>query len=253
MVLFLLCALQRKNYDDSNIYSSNTLQKRVYIFFKSFYLTKNIRSHISTFAINSDALKSIMLSKSMIYVGLSLLGFQIAWSLVSTFIILFLKVELEISSSIAGLIGGSALIVNVIFAPIIGRVYDKLTQKNNFNNDILLLLMCGIVISVNIVCFSFLNIYLLILSIMIIGIFASGGFVIPYTLARRLAVEKLGLPKYEILAVSFVNGLSLLGAFWVPFIFSIMVKTFGYSLAWLFGGLLVLVFMIPIIKLRQLK
>ena len=48
---------------------------------------------------------------------------------------------------------------------------------------------------------------------MIIGIFASGGFVIPYSLARRLALEKLGLPKYEILAVSFVNGLSLLGVF----------------------------------------
>ena len=187
--------------------------KKVYIFFKSIYLSKNIRSHISTFAINSDALKSIMLSKPMIYVGLSLLGFQIAWSLVSTFIILFLKVEFEISSSIAGLIGGSTLIMNVIFAPIIGRIYDKLSHKNNFNNDVLLLLICGIVISVNIICFSFLNIYLLIPSIMIIGILASGGFVIPYTLARRLAVEKLALPNYEILAVSFVNGLSLLGAF----------------------------------------
>ncbi len=249
--LFLLCALQRKNYDDSNNYSSNTLHKKVYIFFRSIYLSKNIRSHISTFAINPDALKSIMLSKPMIYVGLSLLGFQIAWSLVSTFIILFLKVEFEISSSIAGLIGGSTLIMNVIFAPIIGRIYDKLSHKNNFNNDVLLLLICGIVISVNIICFSFLNIYLLIPSIMIIGILASGGFVIPYTLARRLAVEKLSLPKYEILAVSFVNGLSLLGAFWVPFVFSIIVETFGYPLAWLFGGVLVLAFIIPIIKLRS--
>jgi len=249
--LFLLCALQRKNYDDSNNYSSNTLHKKVNIFFRSIYMSKNIRSHISTFAINPDALKSIMLSKPMIYVGLSLLGFQIAWSLVSTFIILFLKVEFEISSSIAGLIGGSTLIMNVIFAPIIGRIYDKLSHKNNFNNDVLLLLICGIVISVNIICFSFLNIYLLIPSIMIIGILASGGFVIPYTLARRLAVEKLALPNYEILAVSFVNGLSLLGAFWVPFVFSIMVKTFDYPLAWLFGGVLVLAFIIPIIKLRS--
>ena len=150
---------------------------------------------MSKFTINFDALKSIMLSKHMIYVGLSLLGFQIAWNLVSTFIILFLKVEFDITSSIAGLIGGSTLIVNVIFAPIIGKIYDKLTRKNNFNNDILLLLICGIVISANIICFSLLNIYLLIPSIMIIGIFASGGFVIPYALARRLALEKLGLPK----------------------------------------------------------
>ncbi|TVP39095.1 MFS transporter [Candidatus Nitrosocosmicus arcticus] len=249
--LFLLYALQRKNHDESNNYGNNSLQEKVHIFFKSFDPNRDTSNQISKFKINFDALKCIMLSKPMIYVGLSLLGFQIAWNLVSTFTILFLRVELDITSSIAGLIGGSTLIVNVIFAPIIGRIYDKLTRKNNFNNDILLLLICGIVISVNIICFSFINIYFLIPSIMLIGIFASGGFVIPYTLARRLALEKLGLPKYEILAVSFVNGLSLLGAFWVPFIFSIMVNSFGYSLAWLFGGLLVLVFIIPIIKLRS--
>ena len=249
--LFLLYALQIKNYVSSNNLSNYSFQEKVFFFFKFFDMNKETRDKMSKFTINFDALKSIMLNKHMVYVGLSLLGFQIAWNLVSTFIVLFLRVELDITSSIAGLIGGLTLMVNVIFAPFIGRIYDKLTRKNNFNNDILLLLICGLVISANIICFSLLNIYLLIPSILLIGIFASGGFVIPYTLARRLALEKLGLPKYEILAVSFVNGLSLLGAFWVPYVFSIMVKSFGYSLAWLFGGLLVLVFIIPIIKLRS--
>ena len=249
--LFLLYALQIKKYYRTNNLSSYSFREKVFIFFRFFNLNKETRDQKSKFTINFAALKSVMLNKDMIYVGLSLLGFQIAWNLVSTFIILFLRVELDITSSIAGLIGGSIMIVNVIFAPLIGRLYDKITQKNNFNNDILLLLICGIIISTNIICFSFLNIYLLIPSILIIGIFASGGFVIPYALARRLALEKLGLPKYEILAVSFVNGLSLLGAFWVPFVFSIMVKSFGYSLAWLFGGLLVLIFIIPIMKLRS--
>lgn len=249
--LFLLYALQIKYYDRTSNLSSHSFKEKVFIFFRFFNLNRENRDQKAKFTINFDDLKSIMLNKHMIYVGLSLLGFQIAWNLVSTFIILFLKVELDITSSIAGLIGGSTMIVNVIFAPFIGRIYDKLTRKNNFNNDILLLLICGIVISANIICLSLLNIYLLIPSILIIGIFISGGFVIPYALARRIALEKLGLPKYEILAVSFVNGLSLLGAFWVPFVFSIVVKSFGYSLAWLFGGTLVLVFIIPIIKLRS--
>jgi len=249
--LFLLYALQIKYYDRTSNLSSHSFKEKVFIFFRFFNLNRENRDQKAKFTINFDDLKSIMLNKHMIYVGLSLLGFQIAWNLVSTFIILFLKVELDIASSIAGLIGGSTMIVNVIFAPFIGRIYDKLTRKNNFNNDILLLLICGIVISANIICLSLLNIYLLIPSILIIGIFISGGFVIPYALARRIALEKLGLPKYEILAVSFVNGLSLLGAFWVPFVFSIVVKSFGYSLAWLFGGILVLVFIIPIIKLRS--
>jgi len=249
--LFLLYALQIKYYDLTSNLSSHSFKEKVFIFFRFFNLNRENRDQKAKFTINFDDLKSIMLNKHMIYVGLLLLGFQIAWNLVSTFIMLFLKVELDIASSIAGLIGGSTMIVNVIFAPFIGRIYDKLTRKNNFNNDILLLLICGIVISANIICLSLLNIYLLIPSILIIGIFISGGFVIPYALARRIALEKLGLPKYEILAVSFVNGLSLLGAFWVPFVFSIVVKSFGYSLAWLFGGTLVLVFIIPIIKLRS--
>jgi MFS transporter, ACS family, glucarate transporter len=249
--LFLLYVLQIKKYEGTNNLSSYSFREKVFIFFRFFNLNKKIRDQKSKSKINFAALKSVMLNKHMIYVGLSLLGFQIAWNLVSTFIILFLRVELDITYSIAGLIGGSTMIVNVIFAPLIGRLYDKITKKDNFNNDILLLLICGIIISTNIICFSFLNIYLLIPSILIIGIFASGGFVIPYALARRLVLEKLGLPKYEIFAVSFVNGLSLLGAFWVPFLFSIMVKSFGYSLAWLFGGLLVLIFIIPIIKLRS--
>src|SRR6188472_404351 len=249
--LFLLYALQIKYYDRTSNLSSHSFKEKVFIFFRFFNLNRENRDQKAKFTINFDDLKSIMLNKHMIYVGLSLLGFQIAWNLVSTFIILFLKVELDITSSIAGLIGGSTMIVNVIFAPFIGRIYDKITKKDNFNNDILLLLICGTIISTNIICFSFLNIYLLIPSILIIGIFISGGFVIPYALARRIALEKLGLPKYEILAVSFVNGLSLLGAFWVPFVFSIVVKSFGYSLAWLFGGILVLVFIIPIIKLRS--
>lgn len=248
---FLLYALQIKYYDRTSNLSSHSFKEKVFIFFRFFNLNRENRDQKAKFTINFDDLKSIMLNKHMIYVGLSLLGFQIAWNLVSTFIILFLKVELDIASSIAGLIGGSTMIVNVIFAPFIGRIYDKLTRKNNFNNDILLLLICGIVVSANIICLSLLNIYLLIPSILIIGIFISGGFVIPYALARRIVLEKLGLPKYEILAVSFVNGLSLLGAFWVPFVFSIVVKSFGYSLAWLFGGILVLVFIIPIIKIRS--
>ena len=152
--LFLLYALQIKYYDLTSNLSSHSFKEKVFIFFRFFNLNRENRDQKAKFTINFDDLKSIMLNKHMIYVGLSLLGFQIAWNLVSTFIILFLKVELDITSSIAGLIGGSTMIVNVIFAPFIGRIYDKLTRKNNFNNDILLLLICGIVISANIICLS---------------------------------------------------------------------------------------------------
>ena len=205
---------------------------------------------ISEFQINFGSLRSLMLNRSMLIVALSLLGIQIGWNLISTFIVLYLKFEFDITSMMAGIIGVLTLIVNVIFAPFFGKLYDLLTKSKWEKSDIVLLLMCGTIISINMILFSFANMSILIPSIIFIGIFASGGFVIPYTMARRIAVEKLKMPNYEILAVSFVNGLSLLGAFWVPFLFSILVKTFNYSTAWIIGGLLTIAFIIPIIKLK---
>ncbi|MGD9674084.1 MAG: MFS transporter [Candidatus Nitrosocosmicus sp.] len=205
---------------------------------------------LSSFQINLGSLRTLMLDKSMILVALSLLGIQIGWALVSTFIVIFLKFEFDVVSTIAGGIGVMILIVNVIFAPFFGKFYDLLIKKRWKKSETALLLFCGILVSTNIILFSFTNISILIPGIILIGIFASGGFVIPYTMARRIAVEKLNLPNYEILSVSFVNGLSLLGAFWVPLLFSILVKTYGYSTAWIIGGLLTIAFIIPIIKIK---
>lgn len=205
---------------------------------------------ISGFQVSLDSLRTLMLDKSMLIVALSLLGIQISWNLVSTFIILFLKSEFEVTSTIAGMIGVLTLIVNVVFAPIFGRLYDILRKKKWKKSDTVLLLTCGTIISVNMTFFSFSDTSILVPGIVLIGIFASGGFVIPYTMARRISVERLKMPRYEILAVSFVNGLSLLGAFWVPLLFSVLVKTFDYSIAWIIGGLLTIAFIIPIIKLK---
>jgi MFS family permease len=204
----------------------------------------------SNFKIKFEDLKIVLINKSMIFAGLSLLGVQIGWNLVSTFIILYLKNDLHAGASTAGLLGGLAMLCNVIFAPIFGRLYDGITKRRpDRNYGLLLLIICSIVISVNITFFSLANIHIIVFSIILIGIFASGGFVVPYAKAREIAKTQLHQPKYEILAVSFVNGLSLCGAFWVPFVFSFVVIYFGYSLAWLFGGIITLTFVIPTIKL----
>ena len=116
-----------------------------------------------------------------------------------------------------------------------------------------MLIICGIIISINIAFFSLGIYYVIIISIIFIGIFISGGFVVPYTKAREIATIKLGQRHYETLAVSFINGLSLFGAFWVPFVFSIIVKYFDYPLAWLIGGFLTFIFIIPVIYFQRLK
>jgi MFS family permease len=150
----------------------------------------------------------------------------------------------------AGLLGGLVMMCNVIFAPVFGRLYDGITKRRpDRNHGLLLLIICSIVISVNITFFSLENIHVIVFSIILIGIFASGGFVVPYAKAREIVKTQLHQPQYETLAVSFVNGLSLFGAFWVPFVFSFTVIYFGYPLAWVIGGIVTLTFVVPTIKL----
>ena len=203
------------------------------------------------FKIKLSDLKVVLINKSMIFVGLSLLGVQIGWNLVSTFIILYLKNDLHASASTAGLIGGLAMLCNVLFAPVFGRLYDGITKRSpDRNHGLLLLIICSAIISVNITLFSLANVNVIVFSTILIGIFASGGFVVPYAKAREIVKKQLHQPQYETLAVSFVNGLSLFGAFWVPFVFSITVIYFGYPLAWVIGGIITLTFVIPSIKLQ---
>jgi hypothetical protein len=89
--------------------------------------------------------------------------------------------------------------------------------------------------------------YIVILSIIIAGFFLAGGFVIVYTKAKQVK----GLQaEYETLAVSFVNGISLFNAFWVPIVFSFIVNQYGYSVAWLLGGFFTVLLILPLFKLK---
>jgi MFS family permease len=205
------------------------------------------------FKIKFEDLKIIMTSKQIILIGLSLLGIQIGWNLISTFTVIYLIDKLNISHTNSGFIAVLPMLFNVIFSPIFGKIYDKTNQKLKRNVGIPLLIISNIIVSLNIAFFSMGNPYVITLSTILIGIFVSGGFVVPYTKARELAKINLGKPQYETLAVSFINGLSLFGAFWAPFVFSNIAKYFNYSLAWLIGGIITLIFIIPIINYQYKK
>ncbi len=251
--LFLIYgSRQKKQQHDKEKDDDGYLKHFFYHHLKYLFSQHNSKEQkvpISNFTIKLSDLKLVLLNKSMIIIGLSLLGIQIGWNLVSTFIVLYLKNDLHSTPFFAGLVGGLAMILNVIFAPIFGRIYDMTAKKQNNNKGLLLLIICGIIVSISIAFFSIGDISIIIISIMFIGIFISGGFVVPYSKAREIATINLDQRQYETLAVSFINGLSLFGAFWVPFTFSLIVKYFDYPLAWLIGGFLTLIFIIPVVKL----
>jgi MFS family permease len=194
--------------------------------------------------ISLSGLSQTIFNRTLIILGLTLLSFQAGSSIVLTFIVFYLGGYLKVDLTIAGLIGSLNLVIALFFSPIFGRLYDR-TKKTKK-----ILLISGLAAAAGVLGMAVPSIYIIIPAMTLAAIFLSAGFVIVYAEAKRTnSVQNLD-PQYQTLAVSYVNGISLFGASWIPILFSFAVDRFGFSLAWLLGGLIVLVLVLPAFKLK---
>ena len=194
--------------------------------------------------ITLSGLSHTIFNRTLIILGLTLLSFQAGSSIVLTFIVFYLGGYLKIDLTIAGLIGSLNLVIALFFSPIFGRLYDR-TKKTKK-----ILLISGLAAAAGVLGMAVPSIYIIIPAMTLAAIFLSAGFVIVYAEAKRTnSVQNLD-PQYQTLAVSYVNGISLFGASWIPILFSFAVDRFGFWLAWLLGGFIVLILVLPAFKLK---
>jgi len=193
------------------------------------------------FRIKTSHVLDTLFNKSLIILGLTLLGFQAGSSMILTFSVFYFEDHLKIGPVEAGLIGSLSLIVALISSPLFGRIYDK------FGNARKLLFISGILSAISMLGLTTNSLYVLAASVIMTGFFLSAGFVIVYAKAKEINRSQ---PHYQTLAVSYVNGISLFGVFWVPVLFSFIVNGLGYEVAWLFGALVVILLVFPILKLK---
>ena len=196
------------------------------------------------FKIKSNELKDVLFNKSLIILGITLLGYQTGASLTLTFIVLYLIEEIHINPIVAGLLGSLSLMIGIIISPISGKIYDR------FKNAKKLLFISAILSALSIMFISNNNIYIITISLITSGIFLSVGFVVIYTRARE---SRKIIPEYHTLSVSYVNGISLFGSFWIPVIFSFTVSQFSYNIAWLCAGITIIILSLPILMLDSEK
>jgi MFS family permease len=194
--------------------------------------------------ISLSGLRRTVFNRSLVILGLTLLSFQAGSSIILTFVVYYLGGSLKIDFTVAGFIGSLNLIIALLFSPIFGRVYDRTKKAKR------ILIISGLAAAFSIWGMSVPSIFVIIPSMIVSAIFLSAGFVIVYAEAKKTSVIQHLNPQYQTLAVSFVNGISLFGAFWVPVLFSLAVDHFGFSFAWLLGGLVVLIFVLPAFKLK---
>ena len=193
------------------------------------------------FRIKTSHVLDTLFNKSLIILGLTLLGFQAGSSMILTFSVFYFEDHLKIGAVEAGLIGSLSLVVALISSPLFGRIYDK------FGNAKKLLFISGILSAISMLGLTTNSLYVLATSVIMTGFFLSAGFVIVYAKAKEINRSQ---PHYQTLAVSYVNGISLFGVFWVPVLFSFIVNGLGYEVAWLLGALVVILLVFPILKLK---
>ena len=193
------------------------------------------------FRIKTSHVLDTLFNKSLIILGLTLLGFQAGSSMILTFSVFYLEDHLKIGAVEAGLIGSLSLVVALISSPLFGRIYDKIGNAKK------LLFISGILSAISMLGLTTNSLYVLATSVIMTGFFLSAGFVIVYAKAKEINRSQ---PHYQTLAVSYVNGISLFGIFWVPVLFSFIVNGLGYEVAWLLGALVVILLVFPILKLK---
>jgi MFS family permease len=221
----------------------------------------------------SDALR-VLSNRTLVYLGITLIGIQAAWAVELTFIVIYL-VDLGFSTELAGIIASLPLIFAIVSAPLIGGLYDKVRDTRT------LLLICGVGTSMAIVGLSLGSLYLIITSVILTGFFSGGSFTVVYEKARTLLIEgkpdhrnkatttttleanrrnihnkkdnSLNYPSYyDTLKVAWVNGLSLIGVLWMPIVFSYVAEENSYELAWILSAIVTALFiLVPISKLPK--
>jgi MFS family permease len=211
----------------------------------------------------------ILSNRTLIYLGVVLIGIQSAWAAELTFIVLYLR-SLGFSSEFVGLIASLPLILSIFSAPLIGRFYDKTRDMK------IMLFICGVGTSLAIAGLTVDNLYLVIVSAALSGFFSGGAFTLVYEKARTVPADS-GLTTtkrrdnqisyidkssphniknylssesyyFDTLRIAWVNGLSLIGVLWTPIVFSYIVKQASYDLAWIFSAAVTALFVITPIK-----
>jgi len=206
--------------------------------FMEIYLISDFKLRVK---VEINEIKKVLLNRSLITLGISLLGFQTGAALTLTFMVIYLIEKLNVEPILAGFFGSLSLIVGIVVSPLFGSMYDKIKDTKK------LLFFSAVISACSIMLLYIDSIYIVIFSILVSGIFLSMGFVVIYAKAKQDLDVKV---QYQTLSVCFVNGISLSASFWIPVMFSYAVTEYGYNMAWFLAGIVIILLSLPLLRLK---
>jgi predicted MFS family arabinose efflux permease len=195
--------------------------------------------HAPEFRVRLAQIRQVLLNRPIILLAVMLFGIGAATALTNNFIVFYLEEHFQLDPEFAGLVGGMQYIPPIFSSLLFGRFYDK-----GWNAK-LLIFASAAAVTLGVSLTGLDSVSAAILSVVIVGFSMGAVFTVGLSAARDLSTDK----EYESLRVGFVDSVSLAGTFLSPIYFSLLVIDYSYSLAWLVGGVVAVLFAIPILFL----
>lgn len=189
------------------------------------------------FRVDRKALSAILSNRQILLLGLGVFGFSIGNTLISGFMVYYLKSSLSVEGTVAGLVTSLITVIPIFTAIWGGRVYDTISK----HRVIMMVAMLG---SAGALAVNGLNsLYAAVVSSALGGVVSGIGFTFAFAGARDF--NRSG-PEYDSLAIAWVNSIQLTGSFFPPILFSYIVENLGYSQAWIWSAVISLCFLFPV-------
>jgi predicted MFS family arabinose efflux permease len=182
-------------------------------------------------------LRRILLDKWLLLVGAVLLAYNIGNTLDSTFVEVYLHDSLGLSAGLAGAVGSLVILCGLFTAPVAGHFHNRVGRVR------LVLALSGAAIAVGVALASLATPVAVAASAITIGLASGVGYTFGFGTAWNSSEDK----RERAVALSWVNSIQLLFSFWAPYLFSFVVVGYGYTSAWLTGGLYTVVFILPLL------
>lgn len=186
----------------------------------------------------------VLMNKDIIFLGLALAGFWGTYFATAQLLDSYLIKERGLTQSLGGYISSIILFTGIIGGPLGGHLLDR------FGHGKLILAIMAITSSMVIASIPFQNVYTIILSAFVLGIFAVGIFSILYAIPTFYSE----IPENMIpLSIGLINSIQISVGSIAPFAFTFISEKSSYTYGWLFLGAFVLVFLPLIFQVKEIK
>lgn len=183
------------------------------------------------------SVRLVIRNRQLWFWAVGLLGFWGALFIASSFLEHYGETQLALGGFAAALLAGSINFVAVLGGPIGGRLSDHFRSRKLF------MFIPGVAFGLGIMTIGFLS--LPVLWVIPIGLGFIDGFIFASLYASPSQLPEVGTA-YAPLAIGLINGIQILGSFWMPLIFAFLAQTSGYPSAWIFLGIATIV-LLPLI------